>query len=155
MTKVALVTGSSSGIGYETSILLARNHFTTYASMRNLKKSDDLLKIVSNEKIPLKVIQLDVDNDNSVTNAVKTIVEENGRIDILVNNAGFDMFGPLEDLTIDEIKAQFETNFFGLIRTTKSCNSHNEETAKWYNCKHKFTGWKNRINAISYGLPRK
>ena len=87
--------------------------------MRNLKKSDDLLKIVSNEKIPLKVIQLDVDNDNSVTNAVKTIVEENARIDILVNNAGFDMFGPLEDLTIDEIKAQFETNFFGLIRTTK------------------------------------
>lgn len=120
MTKVALVTGSSSGIGYETSILLARNYFTTYASMRNLKKSDDLLKIISNEKIPLKVIQLDVDDDNSVTNAVKTIVEENSRIDILVNNAGFDMFGPLEDLTIDEIKAQFETNFFGLIRATKA-----------------------------------
>lgn len=120
MTKVALVTGSSSGIGYETSILLARNHFTTYASMRNLKKSDDLLKIISNEKIPLKVIQLDVDDDNSVTNAVKTIVEENSRKDILVNNAGFDMFGPLEDLTIDEIKAQFETNFFGLIRATKA-----------------------------------
>jgi len=120
MTKVALVTGSSSGIGYETSLLLARNQIVTYASMRNLKKGDDLLKIVTNEKIPLKVIQLDVDDDKSVMNAVNTIVEENGRIDILVNNAGFDMFGPLEDLTIDEIKAQFETNFFGLIRTTKA-----------------------------------
>ena len=120
MTKVALVTGSSSGIGYETSLLLARNQITTYASMRNLKKSDELLKIVTNEKIPLKVIQLDVDDDKSVMNAVNTIVEENGSIDILVNNAGFDMFGPLEDLTIDEIKAQFETNFFGLIRTTKA-----------------------------------
>ena len=120
MTKVALVTGSSSGIGYETSLLLARNQITTYASMRNLKKSDELLKIVTNEKIPLKVIQLDVDDDKSVMNAVNTIVEENGRIDILVNNAGFDMFGPLEDLTIDEIKTQFETNFFGLIRTTKA-----------------------------------
>lgn len=120
MTKVALVTGSSSGIGYETSLLLARNQIATYASMRNLKKGDDLLKIVTNEKIPLKVIQLDVDDDKSVMNAVNTIVEENGRIDILVNNAGFDMFGPLEDLTIDEIKAQFETNFFGLIRTTKA-----------------------------------
>ncbi|HEX6379292.1 MAG TPA: hypothetical protein VFZ60_09470 [Nitrososphaeraceae archaeon] len=52
MTKVALVTGSSTGIGYETSLLLARNHYATYASMRNLKKSDDLLKIVTNEKIP-------------------------------------------------------------------------------------------------------
>ena len=120
MTKVALVTGSSSGIGYETSLLLARNQIATYASMRNLKKGDDLLKIVTNEKIPLKVIQLDVDDDKSVMNAVNTVVEENGRIDILVNNAGFDMFGPLEDLTIDEIKAQFETNFFGLIRTTKA-----------------------------------
>jgi NAD(P)-dependent dehydrogenase (short-subunit alcohol dehydrogenase family) len=120
MTKVALVTGSSSGIGYETSLLLARNQIATYASMRNLKKGDDLLKIVTNEKIPLKVIQLDVDDDKSVMNAVNTIVEENGRIDILVNNAGFDMFGPREDLTIDEIKAQFETNFFGLIRTTKA-----------------------------------
>ena len=120
MTKVALVTGSSSGIGYQTSLLLARNQIATYASMRNLKKGDDLRKIITDEKIPLKVIQLDVDDDKSVINAVDTIIEENGGIDILVNNAGFDMFGPLEDLTIDEIKAQFETNFFGLIRATKA-----------------------------------
>jgi NAD(P)-dependent dehydrogenase (short-subunit alcohol dehydrogenase family) len=93
MTKVALVTGSSSGIGYETSLLLARNQFATYASMRNLKKGDELLKIATNERIPLKVIQLDVDDDKSVSNAVNTIVKENGRIDILVNNAGFDLFG--------------------------------------------------------------
>jgi NAD(P)-dependent dehydrogenase (short-subunit alcohol dehydrogenase family) len=120
MSKVALVTGSSSGIGYETSLLLARNQFVTYASMRNLQKGDELLNIATDEKIPLKVIQLDVDDDESVSNAVNTIVNENGRIDILVNNAGFDMFGPLEDLTIDEIRAQFETNFFGPIRTTKA-----------------------------------
>ena len=120
MTKVALVTGSSSGIGYQTSLLLARNQIATYASMRNLKKGDDLRKIIIDEKIHLKVIQLDVDDDKSVINAVDTIIEENGEIDILVNNAGFDMFGPLEDLTIDEIKAQFETNFFGLIRATKA-----------------------------------
>jgi short-subunit dehydrogenase len=120
MTKVALVTGSSSGIGYETSLLLARNQFATYASMRNLKKGDELLKIGTNERIPLKVIQLDVDDDKSVSNAVDTIVKENGRIDILVNNAGFDLFGSLEELTIDEIKGQFETNFFGVIRATKA-----------------------------------
>jgi short-subunit dehydrogenase len=120
MTKVALVTGSSSGIGYETSLLLARNQFATYASMRNLKKGDELLKIATNERIPLKVIQLDVDDDKSVSDAVDTIVKENGRIDILVNNAGFDLFGSLEELTIDEIKGQFETNFFGVIRATKA-----------------------------------
>jgi NAD(P)-dependent dehydrogenase (short-subunit alcohol dehydrogenase family) len=120
MTKVAVVTGSSSGIGYETSLLLARNQFTTYASMRNLKKGDQLLKIASKENIPLKVIQLDVDDDRSVNNAIDNIVKENGRIDVLVNNAGFDLFGSLEELTIEEIKGQFETNFFGAARVTKS-----------------------------------
>ena len=120
MTKVALVTGSSSGIGYETSLMLARNQFATYASMRNLKKGDELLKIATNERIPLKVIQLDVDDDKSVSNAVDTIVKENGRIDVLVNNAGFDLFGSLEELTIEEIKGQFETNFFGAARVSKS-----------------------------------
>jgi NAD(P)-dependent dehydrogenase (short-subunit alcohol dehydrogenase family) len=120
MTKIAVVTGSSSGIGYETSLLLARNQYTTYASMRNLKKSDELLKIASKENIPLKVIQLDVDDDRSVSNAIDSIVKENGRIDVLVNNAGFDLFGSLEELTIEEIKGQFETNFFGAARVTKS-----------------------------------
>ena len=120
MTKVALVTGSSSGIGYDTSLLLARNQFATYASMRNLKKGDELLKIATNERIPLKVIQLDVDDDESVGNAVDIIVKENGRIDTLVNNAGFDLFGSLEELTMEEIKGQFETNFFGAARVTKS-----------------------------------
>jgi short-subunit dehydrogenase len=120
MTKIAVVTGSSSGIGYETSLLLARNQYTTYASMRNLKKSDELLKIASNENIPLKVIQLDVNDDRSVSSAIDSIVKENGRIDVLVNNAGFDLFGSLEELTIEEIKGQFETNFFGAARVTKS-----------------------------------
>jgi NAD(P)-dependent dehydrogenase (short-subunit alcohol dehydrogenase family) len=120
MSKVAVVTGSSSGIGYETSLLLAKNEFVTYATMRNLKKSDQLLKIAAKERIPLKVIQLDVNDDRSVSNAIDTIVEENGRIDVLVNNAGFDLFGSLEELTIEEIKGQFETNFFGVVRATKT-----------------------------------
>ena len=120
MTKIAVVTGSSSGIGYETSLLLGRNQYTTYASMRNMKKSDELLKIASKENIPLKVIQLDVNDDKSVSNAIDSIVKENGMIDVLVNNAGFDLFGSLEELTIEEIKGQFETNFFGAARVTKN-----------------------------------
>jgi NAD(P)-dependent dehydrogenase (short-subunit alcohol dehydrogenase family) len=120
MNKVAVVTGSSSGIGYETSLLLARNQFTTYATMRNMSKSDGLREISSKENIPLNVTQLDVNNDSSVNNAIDNVVKENGRIDVLVNNAGYDLFGPLEESSLEEIKQQFETNFFGVVRTTKA-----------------------------------
>ena len=120
MVKVAVVTGSSSGIGYETSLLFARNQFMTYATMRNLSKSDRLREIASKEKIPLNVAQLDVNDNSSVDNAIGNIVRENGRIDILVNNAGYDLFGSLEESSLEEIKQQFETNVFGVMRTTKA-----------------------------------
>ena len=68
----------------------------------------------------MRVIQLDVNDDTSVSHAFETISKDNGRIDVLVNNAGFDVFGPLEELSIDEIKQQFETNFFGVVRATKA-----------------------------------
>ncbi|MFZ0345427.1 MAG: SDR family oxidoreductase [Nitrososphaeraceae archaeon] len=120
MAKVAVVTGSSSGIGYETSLLLARNQFTTYATMRNMSKGNGLREIASKENIPLNVTQLDVNNDSSVNNAIGSVIKENGRIDILVNNAGYDLFGSLEESSLEEIKQQFETNVFGVIRTTKA-----------------------------------
>ncbi|HZE77333.1 MAG TPA: SDR family oxidoreductase [Nitrososphaeraceae archaeon] len=117
--KVAIVTGSSSGIGYATSLMLARNGFYTYASARNTNKSASIQSIADAEKLPLKLIQVDVTDDNSVKAAVEKIVSEQGRIDVLVNNAGYGLFGAFEDLSLDEIKAQFETNFFGVIRTTQ------------------------------------
>ena len=64
--------------------------------------------------------QLDVNDNSSVDNAIGNIVQENGRIDILVNNAGYDLFGSLEESSLEEIKQQFETNIFGVIRTTKA-----------------------------------
>jgi NAD(P)-dependent dehydrogenase (short-subunit alcohol dehydrogenase family) len=117
--SVALVTGSSSGIGFETALRLARNGFNTYASMRNLEKSNNITQIAGKEKLPLQVIRLDVNDDISVKEAIEKIVAENQRIDVLVNNAGYGLFGALEDLSIEEIKAQFETNFFGVIRVTQ------------------------------------
>src|SRR5919202_4850624 len=117
--KVALVTGSSSGIGLETALLLARNEFHTYASMRNLEKSKNITEIANKEKLPLQVVQLDVNDDRSVKQAIDKIVAENQRIDVLVNNAGYGLLGALEDLSIEEIKDQFETNFFGAIRVTQ------------------------------------
>jgi short-subunit dehydrogenase len=120
MNKVAVVTGGSSGIGYETSLLLARNQITTYATMRNMSKSDGLREIASRENIPLNVTQLDVDDDASVNNTINNIIKENDRIDILINNAGYSLFGSLEESSLEEIKQQFETNIFGVIRTTKA-----------------------------------
>jgi NAD(P)-dependent dehydrogenase (short-subunit alcohol dehydrogenase family) len=122
ITRIAVVTGSSSGIGFETALLLARSGFHTYATMRNLEKSKKITEIANTEKLPLQVVQLDVNDDISVKNAIDKIVAataENKRIDILVNNAGYGLFGSLEDTSLEEIKAQFETNFFGVIRVTQ------------------------------------
>ena len=119
--KVAVVTGSSSGIGLETSLLLARNGFYTYAAMRNPDKSkkEGMVNVANREKLPLKVIPLDVVDDKSVKEAIDRITTEQGRIDVLVNNAGYLLLGPLEELSIEEFKEQFETNFFGAIRVTQ------------------------------------
>jgi len=118
--KVAVVTGSSSGIGYETALLLARNRFRTYATMRNLEKSKQILEVAEKENLPLHTVKLDVTDEKSVNDAIKTIKSEAGRIDVLVNNAGYGLLGSLEDLAISEIKAQYETNVFGLIRVTQA-----------------------------------
>ena len=118
--KIAIVTGSSSGIGREISLTLAKNNFITYATMRNTQKISELKSISENKKIPLRFAQLDVTDDNSVKNAMETIYNESGKIDILVNNAGYGLTGAFEDLSIDEIKNQFETNVFGLIRMTQA-----------------------------------
>ncbi|HEX6293655.1 MAG TPA: SDR family oxidoreductase [Nitrososphaeraceae archaeon] len=117
--NIAVVTGSSTGIGFETSLLLARNGFYTYATMRGTDKSDIIKKIAYTEKLPLEVLPLDVDNNNSVKNTINKILDEKKKIDILINNAGYGLFGALEDISIEEIKKQFETNLFGAIRTIK------------------------------------
>src|ERR671913_1589315 len=118
--KVAVVTGSSTGIGYETSLILARNGFPTYATMRNLNKGENIKSVATKENLPIRIKQLDVTDDVSVKNAIQTITSEAGRIDVLVNNAGYGLNGAFEDLAMDEIKAQYETNVFGLIRTTQA-----------------------------------
>jgi short-subunit dehydrogenase len=119
--NVAIVTGSSTGIGYETSLTLARNGFITYATMRNLNKAENIKSVATKESLSIHVKQLDVTDDVSVKNAVEAIsFETGGRIDVLVNNAGYGLNGAFEDLAMDEIKAQYETNVFGLIRTTQA-----------------------------------
>jgi NAD(P)-dependent dehydrogenase (short-subunit alcohol dehydrogenase family) len=118
--KVAVVTGSSSGIGLETSLLLAKNGFRTFATVRNLDKANAIRNISDKGELPIQVIELDVNSDKSVNTAIDKINDESKRIDVLVNNAGYSLIGALEDLSMDEIKAQFETNLFGTIRVMKA-----------------------------------
>ncbi len=119
MHQVALITGCSSGIGHETALMLARNGYHTIATMRNVKKSNSLLKTSEEENLPLKVLELDVNNVKSIERAISQVKNEAKRIDILINNAGYGLVGFFEDLSLDEIRNQFETNFFGVLNITK------------------------------------
>jgi short-subunit dehydrogenase len=119
MRQVALITGCSSGIGYETSLALARSGFCTYAGVRNTKNSDILEKKIAKEKLDLNILQLDVNDKSSIDNAINRIKTEEKRIDVLINNAGYGLVGFFEELGLDEIRKQFETNFFGVLNVTK------------------------------------
>ena len=116
MKKVALVTGSSSGIGLETTLALARDGYHTFASMRDIKKSAELEHAAKKENLTIDVIELDVDKEEAIVSAIKKIISDNERIDILVNNAGYGQFGCTEDVSINDFRKQFETNFFSIVR---------------------------------------
>ena len=116
MEKVAVVTGASSGIGFETALALAREGYHTYATMRDTTKSDKIKELGQKDGLKISVLELDVDNDDSVKVAIKKILDEKQRIDVLVNNAGWGLWGCVEDVSVDEFKTQFETNFFSVIR---------------------------------------
>jgi NAD(P)-dependent dehydrogenase (short-subunit alcohol dehydrogenase family) len=118
--SVAVVTGSSSGIGLAASLALAKNGYVTYATMRNLAKQDSIQSVAEKEHLPVRTVQLDVTDENSVKNAIQSILSESGRIDLLVNNAGYGMTGAFEDIGMDEIKSLYETNVFGVIRVTQA-----------------------------------
>ena len=116
MEKVAVITGTSSGIGFETALALAREGYYTYATMRDVTKSDKIKEIAKKESLKIDVLELDVDNEDSAKTAVRQILDQKQRIDVLVNNAGWGLWGCVEDVSVDEFRAQFETNFFSIIR---------------------------------------
>jgi len=116
MEKVAVVTGTSSGIGFETALALAREGYYTYATMRDTTKSDKIKELGKKDNLKIDVLELDVDDENSVKTAIQKILDHKQRIDVLVNNAGWALWGCVEDVSVDEFKAQFDTNFFSIIR---------------------------------------
>lgn len=120
MSQVAVITGSSSGIGLETSVYLARRGYTIWATMRDLQKADELREVIEAERLPIEIAQLNVCDDASVKNTIGKIVQESGRIDVLINNAGYGLRGAVEEVSLNEWRGQFETNFFGAIRVTQA-----------------------------------
>ena len=117
---IVVVTGTSTGIGQATAITLARAGHAVFAGMRNLDRGGELREITSKEKLPIKIVQLDVDSDNSVEDAFKQILSEKGQIDVLVNNAGIGARGYIEEAPIAAFRQVMETNFFGGLRCIKA-----------------------------------
>ena len=110
--RVVLITGVSSGVGQSTARLLAHHGYTVFGTSRAPTSAEPLAN--------LTIVPLDVRSDASVAACVNTVSSQAGRIDVLVNNAGYELAGALEEHSIDEAKAQFETNFFGIVRMTKA-----------------------------------
>jgi NADP-dependent 3-hydroxy acid dehydrogenase YdfG len=115
---IALITGASSGFGFETAQLLSEKGYRVYATYRNPKKLKDLKALAA--KADVHPIAMEVTHTPSVDKAVKAIVQKEGRIDVLVNNAGFAMGGFLEDLSDQDLKDQFDTNVFGYLRVIRA-----------------------------------
>jgi NADP-dependent 3-hydroxy acid dehydrogenase YdfG len=117
--KVVLVTGGSSGIGKSICLYLHEKGYTVYGTSRNPER-------YANE-VPFKLIALDVLNEATIIPAIKTIIEKEGRLDVLINNAGIGMLGSIEDSKAEEVKEVFETNVYGILRTTQAVLPHMRE----------------------------
>ena len=120
--KIAVLTGSSSGFGLLASVELAKAGFRVIASMRDLGRRERLDQAAAAAGVVgrIDVRPLDVTNFDTLPGFVKAVLTDYGRIDVLVNNAGFAVAGFAEDITLDELRLQFETNFFGTVALTKA-----------------------------------
>jgi NAD(P)-dependent dehydrogenase (short-subunit alcohol dehydrogenase family) len=120
--KIAVITGSSSGFGLLTAVELAKAGFRVVASMRDLGRRTKLDEAVAAAGVAPKIDarRLDVTEFDSIPGFVESVVRDYGRIDVLVNNAGFAVAGFAEDLKLEEIRMQFETNFFGHVAMTQA-----------------------------------
>jgi NAD(P)-dependent dehydrogenase (short-subunit alcohol dehydrogenase family) len=110
VSRAVLVTGCSSGTGRATALALIRAGLPTWASARRLDALGDL------EAAGCRIVQLDVTDEESRARAVRTVEAEDGAVGALVNNAGYAQAGPVEDVSLDLLRRQFETNVFGLVR---------------------------------------
>lgn len=111
MSKVVLITGGSSGIGKSVGEFLTQKGFIVYGTSRNPERYS---------KSQFNLVKLDVSDTKSIEEAVKMVIDKQGRLDVLINNAGTGITGPIEEIPDAEIQRNFETNFFGPIRVIKA-----------------------------------
>lgn len=111
-----LITGASSGIGKATALFLAERGYTVIATSRVASRLDDLHSEAGHRGTSVIGVELDINSEDSVAFTVPELIERHGAIDALVNNAGFGMWGPVQLLSDEELKSQFETNFFAAVR---------------------------------------
>jgi NAD(P)-dependent dehydrogenase (short-subunit alcohol dehydrogenase family) len=111
-----LVTGASTGIGQETALHMARKGHRVFAGVRTPDSAVELREKTTSENLPLEIIQLDITKDDSVDQAIATIMSSAGRIDALVNNAGIGGGRAVEETPLEEVREVFETNYFGSVR---------------------------------------
>lgn len=120
MKKNILITGTSTGVGFESSILFAKNNYKVYATMRNLKKAEALKKRIEEENLDIELLSLDVTSIESIQSAVNIIIEKDGKIDVLLNNAGAGFAKTTEQSTEEEIRWVTEVNYHGVVFCTQA-----------------------------------
>lgn len=120
MSQIVLITGCSSGFGLLTAVAAARAGHRVVATMRDVSRRQALDEAASRAEVTLDVRSLDLDAQASIEACVAAVITEYGRVDALVNNAGFGLGGAVLDLSMDELRAQFETNLFGTVTLTKA-----------------------------------
>jgi NAD(P)-dependent dehydrogenase (short-subunit alcohol dehydrogenase family) len=124
MSPVALVTGTSSGIGLSSAVVAAKHGFTVVATMRDTAKDGALRTAADAAGITLDVRRLDVVDGASITSCIDGVVADHGSLDVLVNNAGRGFVGTIEQVSMEEMREIMEVNFFGVVATTKASLPH-------------------------------
>ena len=176
MSKVILITGASSGIGREAAILLGKQGHRVYAGARRLDRMADLADLAgpAGPAGGVSAVEMDVSETDDNERAVNQVIDGEGRIDVLINNAGFGLYGPIEDLSLDDARYQFEVNIFGLAHLTQLVLPHMRAQgsgrivnvssmvgrvytplAAWYDAtKHALEGWSDclRYETAPFGI---
>ena len=116
---VVLITGASSGIGMSTALYMAEKGYHVIATSRVMERLADLKAEAARRRLPIAGVELDINSETGLSEKLEAIAEEHGPIDVLVNNAGYGLFGPVQTLAPDELRAQFETNVFAVVRLVR------------------------------------
>src|ERR1700720_807992 len=119
-TRTVLITGATDGLGKAAALLLAENRLLVFAAGRSPEKRAQLQALANEKKLPLETLEMDVCDDGSVQRAVNLVYQKAGAIDVLINNAGLAYVATVEDMTMEDWRRQFETNFFGVVRVTQA-----------------------------------